>query len=175
MSFLPQFGNPSNTVRPPGSPPCWSQSFAEFDSTCRNCPYSSSCKDSIIRREASRVQAPALPTWNPQPAVPIPPAAPVRWGAPAIPAPVIPPAPLMPQPVSQPVNGLMRFAYGAVQDPMMMAFAAVPSPFRKQLEGETFVERVGKNMFLSAVEAVLEQGLLGVRGYYWPPEFEVQR
>lgn len=60
--------------------------------------------------------------------------------------------------------------YGAVPDPMMHLLGASAPPFRPQVQGETFMTRLLKNMMLAAGEALLDQAKLGLRQVVWLPE-----
>lgn len=60
--------------------------------------------------------------------------------------------------------------YGAVPDPMTHILGASAPPFRPQVQGETFMARVLKNVLLAAGEAVLDQAKLGLRQVMWLPE-----
>jgi hypothetical protein len=66
----------------------------------------------------------------------------------------------------------VNYGYGAVHDPMLWAFSQVPDPFRPQVTGEAFAERIAKNMILAGIEAVMREAMLGVRALFWFPRQE---
>jgi hypothetical protein len=59
--------------------------------------------------------------------------------------------------------------YGRVQDPLYHTISATPVPMRPQFAGETFTERLTKNVALHLMEVFLTQLLLGVRQMFMPP------
>jgi hypothetical protein len=188
-----QYGSPAAGTD--GRPRCWGQSFNSEDPECRRCAYQASCRDQVIRSNVNRQQAvpvappiPAAaqqyfqnyapPSYSPQPyqvpattvvqvqPVPQPQPVPVRVAAP------VPPRP--PQQVQQgqtyphqPIG--MHDWYGRMQDPMMYTVHAAPAPFRPQMEGESFFERVAKNTALAMVEGFFAQMFLAVRQMVLPP------
>lgn len=97
----------------------------------------------------------------------------VQFRAPAPPAQapqqqMQPPAqPMMP--VAQQPQPYYADRYGQYQDPMVMYLHAAPPPYRPQFEGESFWERMGKNIALSMAEAAIGGLLLGVRQLMLPP------
>ena len=60
--------------------------------------------------------------------------------------------------------------YGRVQDPMFYPIMTAPPLFRPQMQGETFIERLFKNMALSAGEMAAAHLLLFMRQTAWPPK-----
>ena len=88
--------------------------------------------------------------------------------APMMPAQTIPmPAPV---PVQHPVQMSALDWYGRFQDPLHYSLMTAPPPYRPQMPGESFFERVMKNVGLAMLEAVAMQGLLAVRQMVLPPE-----
>lgn len=59
--------------------------------------------------------------------------------------------------------------FGRVQDPLYYTISATPVPMRPQFAGETFTERLTKNVALHLMEVFLTQLLLGVRQMFMPP------
>jgi hypothetical protein len=172
---------------PQGSPHCWGIQYNSEDRTCRNCDYQGTCRTEVIRKDLAARPVGAAPV--PPPSYTTPPAPvrtiPVNYAAP-------PPTPYQyytqPQPPQTP--GAVRYApqatqqqaprplqapppqygYGSTYDPMFYALAQVPEPFRPQVLGETFVQRVAKNMVLAGFEALLKEMVLGVRQLQWWPK-----
>jgi hypothetical protein len=62
------------------------------------------------------------------------------------------------------------YHYGWLNDPLYYSGVATPPPMRPQLAGETFFERVVKNMGLSMMESMFFQGYLAVRQMVLAPE-----
>jgi hypothetical protein len=90
----------------------------------------------------------------------------VQYQRPAAPA----PAPMQaPVPVQQPQPIQVLDWYGRFQDPVFYQVATAPPPYRPQHPGETFFERVAKNVGLSMLEAVFMQCFLAVRQMVLPP------
>jgi hypothetical protein len=190
------YGNPA-TGAVDNRPRCWGQSFNSEDPECRRCAFQASCRDQVIRMNVNRQvqvpQAPApvsptqqyfqnfqQPVYNPQPYLPSapvaqqatvpvvqapqPPPQPVRVQAPIPPRPMTPVAPQQPAPIF----GANDW-YGRVQDPMMYHIGAAPPPYRPQMEGESFFERVSKNVGLAMMEGFFGQLFLAVRQMVLPP------
>lgn len=179
----PQIGN---------RPGCWGRTDV-YDSDsreCRGCGFQSSCRNQVVKLTPaqavapvnppyySQYQAPALPYVAPPPAPAPAPAPVVRYQAPApmaptytapAPAPVRMPAqvPTMAHPQMQ-QGQMQQDWYGRMQDPLFFTVLS-PPPFRPQMPGENFGERVVKNMLLDGVALLLGHGMLALRQMLLPP------
>lgn len=92
-------------------------------------------------------------------------AAPPQRVGPPQPAPQAPPQQQMPQQMQQaPVDW-----YGRMTDPLFFQILS-PPPFRAQMQGETFVERVGKNMMLDMGTMAFFHLGLALRQMFLPPQ-----
>lgn len=60
--------------------------------------------------------------------------------------------------------------YGWFQDPLHQWIAGSPPPVRPQMQGESFAERIGKNIILAIIESLLTQCLLAFRQVRLPPK-----
>lgn len=116
-------------------------------------------------------QTQQAPVWQPQQLqprafVPAPTyAAPTRVGPPQ----PVPPAPV-PQQQVQPQPGMVPADwYGRMQDPLFFQILS-PPPFRGQMQGETFMERVGKNMLLDLGTMAFFHLGLAMRQMFLPPQ-----
>lgn len=168
-----QYGAPSDTQL---RPRCWGDDRFHNMSTreCRNCTYNMSCRDEIYRLHGYRQTAPnvAPPPYNSpgyypgyQVQPPTSTQVPVHIGAPQ-PAQARPP----PQSLVQAYPPPQRYQFGWLTDPLYYSMVASPPPMRPQLPGENFIERVFKNMLLSAGEAFFMHGFLAMRQLVLPPE-----
>jgi hypothetical protein len=105
-----------------------------------------------------------------------PPPVPMQ-AAPAFQAPRPPSVPVMqppqPQQLQQQVLMGQQDFYGRVQDPLFYALMA-PPPFRPQMEGETFMERVGKNLLLDLTSMACFHLGLALRQMFMPPSLPTQ-
>lgn len=90
---------------------------------------------------------------------------PYRPPAQAVPA---PPAVQAMSPIPQHQMLVMDY-YGRFQDPLLYPLTMAVPPPRPQLPGESFAERLIKNMALSMGEAFLVNLILGVRQLVWAP------
>jgi hypothetical protein len=154
---------------------------------CRGCTFQNSCRDTVYRARNQAAPAYAPPNYIPQQPMTYAPApayapAPQQFRQPMqqAPMPVVQPAQV---PTQVPTQALAaprqasplypvpaQYDYGWLHDPLHQAMSACPPPIRPQLMGETFVERVAKNMFLSAAEAFFMHGFLAIRQLVLPPE-----
>lgn len=164
---------------PDGAPPCWGTGYNSEDRTCRVCQVQGTCRNEVIRKD---LNARPVGAGNPPPP-PTQPYYPPRNYAPAQPAQYYQPQPQPQQPVqvryappatqqqaARPLQPApLQYGYGSTYDPMFHALATVPEPFRPQMQGESFMERVMKNMALAGLEAVMKEALLGVRQLFWWP------
>ena len=135
---------------------------------CRACTVQMSCRDQIVR--ARNYQAVAPP----------PPVSPYQQTGYAPQVPMTGPAPLQviqqpqsysPQVRQQPAGVFPappQYGYGWLTDPMYYSMAASPPPMIPQLEAETFVERLGKNMMIDALRSLTWQLHLAARQWVWP-------
>lgn len=181
-------GHPLPNGAPAGAPVCWGSAYNSEDRTCRNCPFAGTCRNEVLRKDLAARPVGVQPTPPPSPyyaapqpvyvaprPVNMPPPqysapqpVPIRYGTPG-PAPVQmqqqPPqraTPIQPAP--------LQYGYGSFYDPMYYALGQVPEPFRPQVQGESFLERVMKNMMLAGVGAIFKEGLLAVRQLQWWPQ-----
>lgn len=83
-------------------------------------------------------------------------------------------APATPQQMAQrpvsPHPAPIGYGLGWMQDPLYYQMAANPPPMRPQFEGESFTERLGKNVGLAMAEALLMQLFLGIRQVVLTPK-----
>lgn len=186
------FGNP-----PTGSPSCWGRvdSYNSEDRECRGCGFQNTCRNQVIKLTLNNQQAiPQMPIPAPQyyssyqPAVaPAP-----NYTLPThhAPAPIVtryvPPQPA-PIPVYQsprpPVHQQQQMAqpqqpqqqipavdwYGRTQDPLFFHVLS-PPPFRPQMPGEQFGERLMKNIILDIATLFFGHLMLGARQMILPPQ-----
>lgn len=76
----------------------------------------------------------------------------------------------VPQPITaQQAPAMFLELYGRYQDPLFYPLTTAPPPYRPQMTGETFFERVVKNTGLAILETVFMQGLLAARQMVLPP------
>jgi hypothetical protein len=177
-------------------PRCWGMEAA-FDITsreCRGCAATNSCRDQIQRTQNARRFAVAPPAgvnqtaqffqqFAPQPTV-IPvhaqafaPTATAQAPVPA-PLPVVHQMPFQQQAIQQarppqaPVQAFpspSQYGYGWLHDPLYYTAVASPPPMRPQLDGESFFERMMKNVGLAMLESFFLQSFLAVRQLVIPP------
>lgn len=179
-------------------PKCWGQSYNSEDRECRGCSWQASCRDQVIRTQVNRqpaapqqVQTP-MNYYQPQQFA-VPQHVPATFQPPRPPVQVAPPqpyqvtpyrppqpqiqtqmqVPMMPLPApqvsQQPVQMSVIDYYGRFQDPLHYSLMTAPPPYRPQMTGESFFERVAKNVALAMLEVVAMQGLLAVRQMVLPP------
>lgn len=77
-------------------------------------------------------------------------------------------APQPPPQVQQP-QMVVHDYYGRFQDPLHYQITMAPPPYRPQMVGETFWERLAKNTGLMMTETLLASLILGVRQLVLPP------
>lgn len=167
-------------------PRCWAKSYDDGARECRGCGFQSSCKDEIVRANAARVAAQAVPQYVPpfqgfQPyAVPQPVQVltPIQQAQQAVPqfrglSPV--PPQVAPAPVAARQQATVypppaqQYGYGWIQDPLYYALTSAPPPMRPQMGDESFFDRVVKNTGLAMLESFFGQCLLAVRQMVLPP------
>lgn len=183
------FGDPQVGNRPG----CWGRTDV-YDSDsreCRGCGFQSTCRNQVIKSTPaqavapvnqpyySQYTAPALPYMAPQLAqAPIQVA---RYQAPA-PAPI---APMYTTPAPAPVRVQAQVPtlshqqmqpgqpqqdwYGRMQDPLFFQILS-PPPFRPQMHGENFGERLFKNLMLDLASMAMGHLMLGLRQMVLPPQ-----
>lgn len=195
------YGSPGTLERE--RPPCWGKLYSEGDKDCKVCGFQSSCRSEIVRLNvnkpvgfaAASVQQPA-PSPAPyyaaysgqqyaplSPYVAPPPApaqlapAPMYRAQPVVTQVVAPRPPAQVQQAPQQQQSIYpaptNYGYGWLQDPLYNTIQAVPPPMRPQFPGESFIERVGKNMLLSMVESFFAQGFLAIRQLVLAPSPEL--
>lgn len=164
------YGDPANRSAVLGpKPPCWGTSkFDNEDRECRVCGFQNTCREQTVRAKTavspttsyfSQFQPPT-PYAVPQPvvhAIPVPPAPQMR-------------VPVAPSPVPQQTGLTDR--YGQFNDPLFGTMKSTPSVVRPQFPGETYPQRIAKNMMLSSIEGALGELLLGVRQFLWTPSHD---
>jgi hypothetical protein len=86
--------------------------------------------------------------------------------------------PQQPQQMMMPPNPMPQtsipYGYGWVQDPMHRYIHTTPPVFRAQMPGESFGERMVKNIGLSMLESLFSTMFLSVRQMVWGPEVRPQ-
>ena len=170
-------------------PNCWGnpRSFDPNSRECRGCGVQTSCKEKVDSQRVSAVQQPVYQQPAYQAPVYQPPTyQPVAWSPPQQSTnPWAKPAATAWQPQQQVQQQVQQYAavvpqavqyfqqgqeyYGRYMDPIHYAIASAPLPPRTQMPGESFGSRFMKNMFLGALESVMEEGLKGVRQMVLPP------
>lgn len=172
-----QYGSPENGL---ARPRCWGNE-REFNPNlreCRGCGVQGSCRDEILRSRNHQSQqgypyqqpAPQQTAWYPGYQVPPPGSAPgqlpVVQGPPQPPRTVaIQPQPQQPSLFPQP----QQYQYGWLHDPLYQQMFAVPPPMIPQLPGESFLERLGKNMVRDAGVAMAANLYWALRQMVLPP------
>lgn len=179
-----QWQQPAQEIAP--RPRCWGmpEAFDLSSRECRGCAAQNSCGDTVQRsRNARAFQARQAPVPQQQPTYFGPtyrsPAVAQSYQPQVVPLPVVQPPPVQqyvpPQPQQQIIQHPQTqqqvrvydpppaYHYGWLNDPLYYAGVATPPPMRPQLAGETFFERVVKNMGLSMMESMFFQGFLAVR------------
>lgn len=181
---------------PLGRPGCWGRPdiYDSEDKECRGCGFQNTCRNQVIKLTPNQQMAPVqttapyypyqpAPYTAPQSAMPAPVPAPVqiaRYQPAPMPAPIAPPtymAPVKvpaPLPTVQPQYSQQGFPaqqdwYGRMQDPLFFSVLS-PPPFRPQMLGETFPERVFKNLLLDVTALAFGHLMLGLRQMILPPQ-----
>lgn len=185
-------------MRPPASPPCWGVKFQDGEKECEQCRYNDTCRLAVLARVAAPSAHPSTSlTVLRNYAPPSPPPAPVnyRMNPPAqtvaplpanpyyvtqnAPLPRSPSAPVAPQVTQpqQPQYYQQSTGYSLpnpqAPNPMQaMHRPGAPSPayYFTQYPGESVAQRVGKNLFLRAAEAVFGELMQFFRHWTWPPQ-----
>lgn len=152
-------------------PNCWSDAryFNPNTRECRGCSFVTSCRDEITRIQNRQVSpyggyqtpAPNMPVQ--QQAMPT-----SQFGVPARQVPAVQ------SPVNQPVISAypapQRYQYGWLTDPLYYTMQASPPPMRPQLDGESFMERMFKNMALDASASAVANVYWAIRQAVLAPE-----
>lgn len=166
-------------TEPAGAPICWGKQFDEDDDECKNCNYNISCRPATINNISfKRSQTPQLPSPSYHlPMIPQQPYAP-RFGA--------PPGPMLPQPSGYPRMGAPPAPPTAQTAPQAqmgfqphaqigwntpIAYLPKPNPANPawwQYQGESTASRLGKNMLLSALQALFSELLRFLTNWTWP-------
>lgn len=162
------YGTPGQSFISP-KPACFGTSkYDNEDRECRNCGFQNTCKDARLKATAV-APPPHLPAYYqqfqpqqtyavPRPATQIVPVRPTEQ-----------PKAIQPVPQPQQMSGV-RDRYGQFTDPMFSTLKSTPSVMRPQLPGESFKERIAKNMLLASIEAGLGELLLALRQFLWTPD-----
>lgn len=183
------YGDPATNSSVLGPrPPCWGTSkYDNEDRECRNCGFQNTCREQTIKTKTAVVPTVAVPTAVPTPSNYFSQFQPATAYAaprplPAVQArPIVPPSPVPVQPAvpihqtvpiqavaqHQQMPPMIQDRYGQFQDPMFVTIKATPGIMRPQLPGESFPERVMKNMALASLESAIGEVLLGVRQFLW--------
>lgn len=178
-------GQPQSTLY---RPPCWGRSYEDGNRECRSCPVQGSCRDEIVRMNVNR------PMYNPNPYQPYLPPSPFTQQQQHVQAPVPVPtyqppsgisgirriAPMTGAPTQQPVQMPMPavqptsvpYGYGWMQDPMHYYVHTMPPPLRTQMPGESFSQRMVKNIGLAMLESIFASMFLAVRQMVWEPQLD---
>lgn len=187
----------SHTGNRPG---CWSRVdvYDSENRECRGCGFQESCRAQVIKTINTQQQA-AVPQVSNVPSVPYyaqfpqqtqyaapqqvpvlqPPAMqprpfmpPSQYAAPSYAAPTRvspPPQQVQAPPQQQQMQSAPADWYGRMQDPLFFQILS-PPPFRAQMQGETFLERVGKNMALDVGTMAFFHLGLALRQMFLPPQ-----
>lgn len=170
-------------------PGCWGRPdvFDAGDRECRGCGFQATCRAQVIKLTPNQQvpvttpapyyasYAPYAQQSNVQPA---PAPAPIMRYQPPLPAPM--PVPVAPpqytapvrvatqptQPAQQPAPA--QDWYGRMQDPLFFTVLS-PPPFRPQMQGENFGERVLKNLALDLAAMAAGHMMLALRQMLLPP------
>ena len=185
-----QWSAPVQTAQPPT--PCWGnpRSFDPNSRECRGCTVQGSCKEKVDQQRGLGQYVPPAaayqpPTYQPPAAAYQQPAYPqATWqtqqahfstspwvNRQASAQPWQPQVQVMPPQQPPQIVYVMQNGehYGRYTDPVHYAIASAPLPPRNQMQGETFLGRFMKNVFLGALESVAEESLKGVRQMVLPP------
>ena len=171
-----------------GRPTCWSKvsQYDDRSSECRGCGWQASCRDTIIRANSQPMQPqpPMQPQYPNYPfQVPglqaVPPGLPPmtmqqRLGTlpPVQPTRMVPQQAAYPMPVQQPPQQQQAITedwYGRVNDPLFYGITTAAPQYRPQMPGESFFERLTKNVGLSMLEAAFAHTFLSIRQLILPP------
>jgi hypothetical protein len=139
---------------------------------CRNCSFQNSCRDNIIRSRQ------ATPGYYTQFATngyagPVPAPAPINVAQAPLPVVAQQQQVVRQPPPQQPMSAFpppAPYSYGWLHDPLYYALYSAPPPMVPQLEGEGFLERMGKNMVRSMVTGVTGEAFLAARQWVWAPK-----
>lgn len=178
-TFKYEYGEPTPPRLPATAlsdrPRCWGKSLDETSRECRGCGFQASCRDEMIRQNVNRPLAvPPVPQYYGTPSHPytVPQPVPVTLRPMAVTPQALESAARTVVPAPRPVAAqpqTQQYGYGWLNDPMFMTVHSAPPPMRPQLPGESFFERVMKNVGLSLLEQVFKEGFLAVRQMILPP------
>lgn len=189
-----QYGSPGTPLAME-RPRCWGMESAYDVSSreCRGCSSQNSCRDQVVRAQNARRVAVPPPVQAPTAAYfsqfgQVPPAQAFHPAqVPLAPPPMIQPPQQAPiaqyQPPPQQIRQAQppqqqavqvyqapgQFQYGWLHDPLYYSAVASPPPMRPQLPGESFPERMVKNIGLAMLESFFLQSFLAVRQLVLPP------
>lgn len=163
---------------------CWGKQYDDSDDECQNCELNKSCKPETINN-ASRRSAPIQPQQYSLPVIPQQNYA-SRFKSPTVPQVPIPP-PLMPPQVPQqqasayptrsvfpsmaPQTSVGYQSHAPAGWNTPIAYLPRPNPANPawwQYQGETTGTRLGKNMLLSALQAIFSELLRFFSNWTWP-------
>jgi hypothetical protein len=169
----PQYASPPVMAQPT----CWANDrfFNPQTRECRACSYQASCRDAITRNRNAAIAPYVYPGYAPNNyagPVPAPVSAPMSVPvhvAPAVPQPPTLGRPQVPHAQAGAFPAPQPYQYGWLNDPLYYALFSAPPPMVPQLEGEGFIERMGKNMFRSALSVMTAELFLATRQFIWAP------
>ncbi len=173
-------------MEPAGAPICWGRQYEDGNDECNNCKFSDSCRPAAINRSSMRrngVQQQSLP----QPRISLP----VLPQQSYMPTPQfgVPQIPTLPQPSNYPRTVLphspipQMAQQGHPQSPVgfqphapaswntPIAYLPKPNPANPswwQYSGETTSSRLGKNIVISALQAIFAELLRFFTNWTWP-------
>jgi hypothetical protein len=168
-------------MQPSEAPNCWGKQFDDEDDECKNCQYNVSCKPATINNAARRnIPVPSsyqLPVLQQ-------PMSPPRFGSPPIPQPMTMTQPALPNsyyprapstpsmPVAHPVQGPVGYQPHAPPGwNVPIAYLPRPNPANPawwQYQNETTGSRLGKNILLTALQAIFSELLRFFANWTWP-------
>ena len=185
------YGDPSRSLA--ARPACWGTSkYDNEDRECRACGFQNTCRDQNIKlRPAAPTVAPSYWTSQPQQSNQYTTSAlatrtpaylaqmnqqqTIQPTAPSVQYQQVRPTTQQQQTTPTQPQGAFVDRYGQINDPMFAAVKAIPPVVRQQQPGETFSERMAKNVMLATGEAVLSELLLSLRQFIWAPRRDDDR
>jgi hypothetical protein len=168
-------------TEPAGAPVCWGKQFGDEDDECRNCNFNISCRPATLNYRSavdSRRSGAVLPQPSPH-SLPMyqPTFTPPRFGPPMVQQAQTIPQPSVgyPRPgvthVSQPTVPVSYQPHAPQGWNIPIAYLPRPNsgtPAWWQYQGESTGARLGKNLLLSALQALFAELLRFVSNWTWP-------
>lgn len=167
------YGDPANRTAVMGpKPPCWGTSkFDNEDRECRTCGFQNTCREQTIRAKSAVAPTTSyFSQFQPPTSYAVPQT--IVQNIPVPPAPQQMRVPVAPSPQVVPQQPGLKDRYGQFTDPLFATIKSTPSVVRPQFPGETYPERIAKNMMLSSIEGALGELILGVRQFLWTPSHD---